>query len=214
VTTAPTPTEPLTSEEQDAADALWAAVAAGTLYALLTQSDDRRRVLIERMIIRQERILRDLGEQLQDGVLTLAQWERQAQAQLGPLYLAATAATVGGFALLTLGAIQAYRTQVAQQFTYLRAFRQQIAAGAQLLNGSLLSRLTLYARAAYSVAQQVYRTMQQAMAKTQERRVLGIADHCPECPGLAARGWQPIGTLPVIGDTVCKVNCRCRFEYR
>jgi hypothetical protein len=28
VTTAPTPTEPLTSEEQDAADALWAAVAA------------------------------------------------------------------------------------------------------------------------------------------------------------------------------------------
>jgi hypothetical protein len=49
---------------------------------------------------------------------------------------------------------------------------------------------------------------------TQERRVLGPADHCPECPGLASTGWQPLGLLPDIGDTVCRAHCACHFEYR
>jgi hypothetical protein len=58
----------------------------------------------------------------------------------------------------------------------------------------------------------------------EELRVLGEADHCsteddPDgdregCLELAALGWQPIGTLPKIGESVCIVNCHCRFAYR
>ncbi len=48
----------------------------------------------------------------------------------------------------------------------------------------------------------------------EERRVLGDAMHCLDCPPLAALGWQPIGTLPMIGDTECGGHCHCHFEYR
>ena len=47
-----------------------------------------------------------------------------------------------------------------------------------------------------------------------ERRILGADDHkCPECIALARKGWRKYGTLTPIGDTVCKTNCKCRFEY-
>jgi hypothetical protein len=34
------------------------------------------------------------------------------------------------------------------------------------------------------------------------------------CKELAAKGWQPIGSLPPIGGAPCNANCKCRFEYR
>jgi hypothetical protein len=61
----------------------------------------------------------------------------------------------------------------------------------------------------------------------QERRILGEppTGHCvsgpnsegeyrDSCPRLADRGWQPLGTLPEIGDTPCEGKCWCHFEYR
>jgi hypothetical protein len=166
------------------------------------------------MIIRHERILDDIAALLQDGVITLPQWERRVQAELRPLHLAAVAATVGGFALLTQAHVQAYRAEIVAQFRYLRTFRQQLASAEQLMNGTFHARLKLYARAAHGVAQQVNRRFQQVIGKTEERRVLGAAEHCADCLDAAARDWQPIGTLPRIGDSRCKVNCRCRWEYR
>ena len=49
---------------------------------------------------------------------------------------------------------------------------------------------------------------------TLERRILGAADHCDDCLEAAALGWQPIGTLPAIGDSRCMTNCHCEFDYR
>ena len=48
-----------------------------------------------------------------------------------------------------------------------------------------------------------------------ERRVLGHpkTEHCADCPPLAALGWQPIGTLPDIGDSECEGRCLCHFVY-
>lgn len=47
-----------------------------------------------------------------------------------------------------------------------------------------------------------------------ERRVLGAAEHCVDCIRYAEMGWQPIGTLPPIGQqSACMVNCKCHFEY-
>ena len=48
-----------------------------------------------------------------------------------------------------------------------------------------------------------------------ERRVVGHpkTEHCTDCPPLAAMGWQPIGTLPPIGDSECGHLCLCHFVY-
>lgn len=50
---------------------------------------------------------------------------------------------------------------------------------------------------------------------TEERRVLTPAEHCEDCQGYAAQGWQPIGTLPEPGSgSRCHRNCKCIKEYR
>ncbi len=55
-----------------------------------------------------------------------------------------------------------------------------------------------------------------AAVMLEERRVLGRpkTEHCHDCPPLAALGWQPLGTLPALGDTECGNLCLCHFEYR
>lgn len=40
-----------------------------------------------------------------------------------------------------------------------------------------------------------------------------LVHNCDDCPPLAALGWQPIGTLPAIGDSECGHLCLCHFEY-
>jgi hypothetical protein len=36
----------------------------------------------------------------------------------------------------------------------------------------------------------------------------------PGCIEEAQKGWQPIGTLSVVGSRTCLSNCRCSFSYR
>ena len=74
-------------------------------------------------------------------------------------------------------------------------------------------RAGLYARAAWGVAEGVHREGARAGGFALERRVMGLANHCEDCPPLAARGWVPIGSLPGIGETACRWNCYCHFEY-
>lgn len=81
----------------------------------------------------------------------------------------------------------------------------------------VIARAQQYGHSVWQTTQQV--THAQAVVQgimTQERRVLGHpkTHHCEDCPPLAAMGWQPIGTLPAIGQTECGGMCYCHFEYR
>jgi hypothetical protein len=73
----------------------------------------------------------------------------------------------------------------------------------------------LYANGALGVYENARREgARRAGVMTQERRVLGVAEHCPDCRSEARKGWVEIGTLRRIGDSVCRANCKCRFEFR
>lgn len=79
-----------------------------------------------------------------------------------------------------------------------------------------VARVEKYANSSHHAAQQANRAaaIQQGVFKV-ERRVLGRpkTEHCHDCPPLAALGWQPIGTLPDIGETECAHLCLCHFEF-
>ena len=49
----------------------------------------------------------------------------------------------------------------------------------------------------------------------EERRRLGVAEHCGDCVSFAALGWQPLGVLypPGVGSS-CTSHCRCLLERR
>lgn len=50
----------------------------------------------------------------------------------------------------------------------------------------------------------------------EERRRLSSSEHCDDCIELAARGWQPLGVLPIPGDgsTECGGYDKCLIERR
>jgi hypothetical protein len=83
--------------------------------------------------------------------------------------------------------------------------------------GQFTARVEQYANSTWQSSQRVNRgsVMSTNIGKL-ERRVLGHprTEHCSDCPPLAAMGWQPIGTLPAIGDSECKQLCLCHFEYQ
>lgn len=80
-----------------------------------------------------------------------------------------------------------------------------------------VARVERYADSAWQSAQRINRkaAVSQGIAK-RERRVLGHPkfSHCTDCPPLAEMGWQPVGTLPDIGDTECGPLCLCHFSYQ
>jgi hypothetical protein len=52
-------------------------------------------------------------------------------------------------------------------------------------------------------------------AQLEERRRLGVAEHCRSCVDYAALGWVPLGELPLPGQgSICGTHCRCSLERR
>jgi hypothetical protein len=78
------------------------------------------------------------------------------------------------------------------------------------------ARAELYATSAWQGAQKIVRASKRRTGNARwERRILGHpkTEHCTDCPPLAALGWQPVGTLPDIGESECGPLCLCHFEY-
>lgn len=101
------------------------------------------------------------------------------------------------------------------QYQFLDGFAQDIINNpAYWLNGRLLERMRLYEQAAWGSLEQIYRWKMKNEGWTEEKRVLGVADHCEGCLTQASKGYQPIGSLPPIGSQQCVTKCHCIFVYR
>lgn len=138
--------------------------------------------------------------------------------------------------------LEAYDQQVAIQVEYLDDFRKQVLAGSPPaiaipagsaaptptsgnppaapasapMNGTFVSRAEMYGNAAWSAPQQIVRQAVSSLAIFDEemREHLGEDTPCSTCAHQAAMGWQPIGTLRAIGDSICMSGCHCRFLFR
>lgn len=156
-----------------------------------------------------------LTQNLIDSQISLAEWEAGMLEQIKLAHTASAAASRGGWAQMSQADWGAAGRMIRDQYDYLRNFAEEIASGKQKLNGTALVRTDLYADAARGTFEQMRRRYEKLMnGMTEEKRVLGIADHCPGCLTQAEIGWQPIGTLDPIGAEECVTRCHCRFIYR
>lgn len=169
---------------------------------------------IDETIATSERSLMAIGQQLLDGQISLMQWRDAVANELRLLHTAAGASAMGGWANMSQADWGFVGQLLRTQYTYLNNFGLEIATGQQPLDGTFMVRLHLYAQAARGTYEQMLRRAHLLRGYREERRVLGVADHCPTCLEQAALDWQPIGTLNRIGDSECITNCRCHFEYR
>lgn len=159
--------------------------------------------------------LQDLAQRLIDGNIGLPEWQAEMRGMIRTIHRQATITALGGAENVAQSMWGYEGSLVKKQYQFLDNFAADIAKNPEAwLNGRLLQRMRLYAQAEWGTFEAVLKRRAQMDGATEERRVLGIADHCPDCLEYAKRGWQPIGTLPPIGDSVCVTNCHCVFEYR
>ncbi len=133
---------------------------------------------------------------------------------------------------LTNAEIYAVDRLTRKQYEYLDKFKREVlqnppkpiadlssqiivAGPPPMTEGQFVARLEQYGNSVWGAGNSLNRDrVRQVPNAKLERRFLGHADHCEDCPPLAAQGWQPLGTLPDIGDTECGGQCHCHFEYQ
>jgi hypothetical protein len=177
-------------------------------------SDATVRGALDLVLAAQTQQVRDLSQQLLDGTITLAMWQLGMLQAIKQAHVVALAVAHGGWSQLDQSDFGWVGSQIKPQYAYLRDFANDIASGAQPMNGVVVARVTLYIAAARVTNREAQRRIAAQRMVGQERRVLGVADHCPTCVQQARLGWQPFGTLRRIGDSECRVNCRCALQFR
>jgi hypothetical protein len=170
-----------------------------------------------RFIPAAENRMANLSVSLQDGRISLADWQRGMATEIKNLHGATAMTGKGGWARMTQSDWGKLGATVKEQRQYLQGFAVDIEKGKYGIpptSGALNVRASMYAQAARGTGEEVRRADMADKGMTEEKRVLGIADHCQGCLEQAALGWQPIGTLDPIGAEECLTHCHCRFEYR
>lgn len=177
-------------------------------------SDKVVRDAVDVVIDSQKAKVRAASQQLVDGKINLAEWQIQMTANLKSLHVAMGVAASGGFNNVSNSDLGFIAGLIKEQYQYLRSFAKQIKSGDQKLDGSLLVRAELYVEASRTLHEAVRARSAKLSGKSEQRSLLGIADHCGSCVAEALKGWHKIGTITPIGQRQCKGRCHCYMEYR
>lgn len=164
-------------------------------------------------------VMERLTHEMHAGTISPAAWLLSMQHELVRAHLHASALGAGGWQQLTAQDYQRVDRSLRQELVRMEAFGRDIRAGRVVSEAQLRNRLGMYlgtARTHYFHAMRPPNP--QPGQVTLERRMLGDADHCSLCVYLAMLGWQPVGTLPVPGESVawweddqCLSNCQCEM---
>lgn len=157
-----------------------------------------------------------------DSEAALADWQQAMAIELRNMHYQMTLMGAGGISNVTPADYGRLGYTLREEYGYLQNFANDIAAG-NLSEGQIRARMELYANKIwYSFWVAKTEAMKRSAGATHEARELDPqAEHCTThngkegCVELAAKGIQPIGTLPNPGDgsTPCLSNDKCRKVY-
>lgn len=154
-----------------------------------------------------------IADAYRTGQIGVRDFEARMRAVIKETQLYSAAAAKGGWERMTQRDYGAVGYRVSEQYAYLRRFTADLRAGLPL-DGRFLLRVKRYAQAARPTYHAIERRVADEGGNDEERSTTHPADHCGECPAVEARGWQPIGTLPLPGERECGSGCKCTMSYR
>ena len=161
----------------------------------------------------QKDVGRSVNAKLFNGEIDTASWMREQAAQLKQAHINMFALGFGGHARLGASEYGSIGNRLRGEYGFLRQFAQDIEDG-KLSEAQINARADQY----YQSLWQTYEIGREK-AHVQdgfewERRYTSVGEVCPDCVAFAAKGWQPIGSLPAPGDqSRCRANCRCWKEF-
>lgn len=155
-----------------------------------------------------------VARELVNGKTTVGQFALQMRKVLKELHIGNYLLGRGGTKSLKASDYGKIGGILSREYAYLRGLCRDLALG-KVTSGQFLQRLGLFVSQSRNTYEYARRESHQAAGFMYERRVRHALESCAECIAYAARGWQPIGTLPAIGTACsCRANCKCSFEYR
>jgi len=156
-----------------------------------------------------------LAEQLRSGAINVSQWEASMRDYLRQEYTTAMVLAKGGRENITQSDWGYMGSSLKKQYAYLSNFAKEISANPEKwMNGRLDARMNLYKESAYAALEDFRQREAKLNGFDEERAIRHASESCPDCIAREAQGWQPIGTLPPIGDSQCIANCKCEWEFR
>jgi hypothetical protein len=156
-----------------------------------------------------------LSQRVQSGEITMSEWAAQMRADLTAMHLAMTAVAFGGDEQVDEDGWSYASQVILTQQGYFNNFHADYVFSGKEIDDSAVARTAMYAAAGYLTFENAVALRESKAGMTLYRRNTAGGEVCPECVDYAARGWQPIGTLPPIGTSSrCMVRCRCWFSYR
>lgn len=176
-------------------------------------TDAEIRASVEHIVSAAEDSLMVLTKRRLTGEIDTLAWRSAVQAELRSAHMAATALAHGGLGNLTAAERGWAGSRLRSEYSHLASFGLDLATG-DLSDAQVLARAQLYAHSVYGTHEEARRRVAKGQGFDQERNILGAAQHCTQCPGMTAKGWVPMGTLPAPGSRACLGRCRCRLEYR
>lgn len=172
---------------------------------------------LERFIEAEKTKLRGMATDVQKGKMSLDEFSGRFRSEIKRVQLAGMVLGAGGAMNISFAHMEIMREQTKRQMGFFNAFMDDMESAIESgdFSNRLVARAAMYADSARTMQKQAERQFMANEGIDEERRVLGPDEnHCPDCPAYAELGWQPIGTLPQIGDSQCGHNCKCTFEYR
>jgi hypothetical protein len=158
--------------------------------------------------------LQILAERRAAGRLETPAWRDAARRELRTSYVLAAGLAAGGGTQLGPAERGLLGATLREAYGHLDGLTLDWAQG-RLSEPQLIARSRMYAGGAHSAYEQVSQRGAQSRGSDRVRNVLGAVatEHCAECPALAARGWVPLGAMPLPGRRACLTGCRCTLEY-
>lgn len=161
--------------------------------------------------------LHDLATAYHENRISAASFVDMVRTESRRLELQNVALAKGGFDRLDFSDFGRVGASLRAQYAQIAGTAQDVADGKVSLP-QLLNRMNAYAgegRRLYFQTQRENAPQTAEGMTTIERRLLGNADHCPDCLDYYSQGWQPVGVLPSPGDSCqCRNNCRCSMTSR
>jgi hypothetical protein len=152
-----------------------------------------------------------------EGRLSASAWQEQLRTTLRRMHSQHAALGIGGWDRMTPRDWGRIGYALREDYARVQRLAQAVQAGEVSLSQAL-QRADGYmgnARAQYYRAEQDRLQPSEPGNEVVSRRLLGAAEHCPDCLDYYARGWQPAGSLPVpTQSSQCGTYCQCDMVHR
>lgn len=153
-------------------------------------------------------------QQYINGNLSIQEWQGKMRKDIKDLHIVSQTAGKGGRKMMTQADWGRSGGRLKQQYAYIDSMAWEMESG-DLSDAQMLNRARMYSGTSTTAYYDGRTASAKELGFTEERRVLNPAEHCKDCIGYAAVGWQPIGTLPEPGQaSQCLSNCKCDKVYR